>query len=118
MTPDRSVEQLCRAHHCYEQLFDVCEALDRSELGGSQSAPGARLHAHMAGMPPEDGASSEDTFARFVFQRLHHEGRHADLLQLPDMFLSGAWCPAWSSMLPGNKPHIMHFADFDCIIHD
>ncbi|GFR43743.1 hypothetical protein Agub_g4855, partial [Astrephomene gubernaculifera] len=87
------VESLCRAHHCYPQLFSVCEALAAAD---PSLAP--RLHTHMATLPPEEGAAGAGVpgggaggaggLAGYVFGRLLAEGRPADLLDLPQQFHS------------------------------
>ncbi|KAG2499006.1 hypothetical protein HYH03_003192 [Edaphochlamys debaryana] len=88
------VEALCRAHHCYPQLFELCEALAEADPGQA-----GRLYTHMATLPAEEGlpSSAEDgaggaaqpLFATYVYGRLLDDGRPADLLALPGQFASG-----------------------------
>ncbi|GLC37784.1 hypothetical protein PLESTB_001476500 [Pleodorina starrii] len=83
------LEGLFRAHHCYPQLFEVCEALAAAD---PSLAP--RLYTHMATMPPEEQqpdltTATAPTMARYVYERLLADGRPADLLALPHQFHAG-----------------------------
>mmetsp|Transcript_19311 Transcript_19311/g.41732 ORF Transcript_19311/g.41732 Transcript_19311/m.41732 type:complete len:1007 (-) Transcript_19311:157-3177(-) len=86
------VEELCRAHHCYPQLYAACEALSSTDPGcGPDSFPSRspRLHQHMLALTAEEGVHEGNTFARWVFTKLLSEGRSADLLLLPPDFHPG-----------------------------
>lgn len=54
------VEDLAAAHHCFQQLFDVCELFAR----GSADFAVSRLHQHMAAVGAEEGVPQTETFAR------------------------------------------------------
>ncbi|KAJ9533324.1 hypothetical protein QJQ45_026442 [Haematococcus lacustris] len=96
------VEQLAAGHHCYPQLYEVCGALGARLGPGGQPASASsnpRLHQHMASVGAEDGAAEQDTFARFVYQRLLEDQQPAELLQLPAFFTADL--TAFLRLLPG-----------------
>ncbi|KAJ9533770.1 hypothetical protein QJQ45_026844 [Haematococcus lacustris] len=96
------VEQLAAGHHCYPQLYEVCGALGaRLGPGGrpASASSNPRLHQHMASVGAEDGAAEQDTFARFVYQRLLEDQQPAELLQLPAFFTADL--TAFLRLLPG-----------------
>ncbi|KAJ9532125.1 hypothetical protein QJQ45_003830 [Haematococcus lacustris] len=96
------VEQLAAGHHCYPQLYEVCGALGARLGPGGRTASASsnpRLHQHMASVGAEDGAAEQDTFARFVYQRLLEDKQPAELLQLPAFFTADL--TAFLRLLPG-----------------
>ncbi|KAG2439233.1 hypothetical protein HXX76_004595 [Chlamydomonas incerta] len=117
------VEALCRAHHCYGHLFEVCEALAAADPAGQAG----RLHTHMATLQPEEGAAGgaeSQTLAGYVYGRLLADGRPADLLDLPPQFRAGVATflqsqppAAASDLLATHLLRTSAFADAAAVLH-
>lgn len=80
------VEELCRLHHCYPQLYTLCRTLAALEQPGAPLSSSPRLLTYLGSLGAEEGAGPRDTFAAFVFQKLLEDGLHAELLKLPANF--------------------------------
>ncbi|PNW75309.1 hypothetical protein CHLRE_12g521750v5 [Chlamydomonas reinhardtii] len=120
------VEALCRAHHCYGHLFEVCEALAAADPAGQSG----RLHTHMATLQPEEGAAGgaeagqSQTLSGYVYGRLLADGRPADLLELPPQFRAGVTTflqsqppAAASDLLATHLLRTSAFADAAAVLH-